>query len=545
MNDTIALDFGTMRTKVAYHDTTRNSLELMRLGRDERPYIPSLFFLGEDGRRLFGDDAVEHLDSDPLAFLPKPLKRELREQWVRAGNRVKATPTELLSILFCGLRNRTSEVACFRETAPTGIFLTVPAQYGPPDREVLAKAAHNAGFYEERIRFVDEPVAAAQAWLAELGGTEDFVVVLDCGGGTLDWACLHRSEGGRFELLPELPPGGDNRVGGFDVDEAIYALVDDAITDTSIRNELETRRCLIRDQVRALKERHSRTGDGGRVRVGNVPVEIPGEVIADIVASRFITQACQNLCSYLDKVRERVKIETPTVLLVGGSARLRGFKEAVTEQCRCKTVWWERSEYATVLGAMIPTKGGQKKSTANAAKSIPKPVQPKPEPTDGGAPPPRPKASATSITTPAPSKEDATSALMYCSKCGKQIVDDSRVCPECGAQLGGGASQPPPPTTSAAGTRDQVRQPDIVYPKNPPLSPHLCWVNLLVSGLAQIIHGQVAKGIVMLAVTIASHLVLPFILALVIEAVSVIDAFKVGKALASGKPVRKWDWFPQ
>jgi len=70
-------------------------------------------------------------------------------------------------------------------------------------------------------------------------------------------------------------------------------------------------------------------------------------------------------------------------------------------------------------------------------------------------------------------------------------------------------------------------------------------VNLLVSGLAQIIHGQVAKGIVMLAVTIASHLVLPFILALVIEAVSVIDAFKVGKALASGKPVRKWDWFPQ
>ncbi len=377
MNDTIALDFGTMRTKVAYHDATRNSLELMRLGRDERPFVPSLFFLGEDGRRLFGDDAVEYLDSDPLAFLPRPLKRELREQWVRAGNRVKATPTELLSLLFAGLRNRTSEVACFRETVPTGIFLTVPAQYGPPDREVLAKAAHNAGFHEERIRFVDEPVAAAQAWLAELGGTEDYVVVLDCGGGTLDWACLHRSEGGRFELIPELPPGGDNRVGGFDIDEAIYALVDDTITDTPTRNELETRRCFIRDQIRALKERHSRTGTGGKVRVGNVPVEIPAEVIEDIIARRFITQACQNLCSYLDKVRERLKIETPTVLLVGGSARLRGFKEAVAEKGRCRPIWWERSEYATVLGALQSDTPTEKGSANLPAVSRRKPLDAK------------------------------------------------------------------------------------------------------------------------------------------------------------------------
>jgi len=70
-------------------------------------------------------------------------------------------------------------------------------------------------------------------------------------------------------------------------------------------------------------------------------------------------------------------------------------------------------------------------------------------------------------------------------------------------------------------------------------------VNLLLSGLAQIIHGQVAKGIVILAVTIASNLVLPFILALVIGAVSVIDAFMVGKALKSGVAIGKWSWFPK
>jgi actin-like ATPase involved in cell morphogenesis len=352
MNDTIAIDFGTMRTKVAYRDPNRNTLELMRLGQDERPFVPSLFFLGEDGRRLFGDDAAEYLDSDPLAFLPRPLKRELREQWVRAGNRVKATPTELLSLLFAGLRKRTNEIACFRDAPPTGVFLTVPAQYGPPDREILMAAARSAGFHEDRICFIDEPIAAAQAWLAEVGGKEEYVVVLDCGGGTLDWACLHRAETDRFDMTPEIPAGGDNRVGGVDVDEAIYAFVDDAITDEIARGELQTKRCLAREQIRVLKEKHSRTGEGGTLRIGNTPVHITSVELDNIITRRFISQACLNLTSYLEKVRSRTKIEKPTVLLVGGSARLRGLKDAVAEQGRCTAVWWERSEYATVLGAL-------------------------------------------------------------------------------------------------------------------------------------------------------------------------------------------------
>lgn len=385
MTDTIAIDFGTMRTKLAYRDPNRNTLELMRLGQDERPFVPSLFFLGEDGRRLFGDDAAEYLDSDPLAFLPRPLKRELREQCVRAGNRVKATPTELLSLLLVGLRKRTSEIACFRDAPPTGLVLTVPAQYGPPDRDILTAAARNAGFHDECITFIDEPIAAAQAWLAELGGKEEYVVVLDCGGGTLDWACLHRTETGKFEMMPDLPASGDNRVGGFDIDEALFAFVDDVITDEGTRAELQTNRCYIRDQIRALKEKHSRTGSGGKLRVGNAPIEIPAEDIDAIIARRFISQACQNLCSYLDKVRDKLKIEKPTVLLVGGSARLRGFKEAVEQQGRCNAVWWERSEYATVLGALPvlspPHSGTEKPTTALPPEPTAPPTTKRPEST--------------------------------------------------------------------------------------------------------------------------------------------------------------------
>ncbi len=134
---------------------------------------------------------------------------------------------------------------------------------------------------------------------------------------------------------------------------------------------------------------------------------------------------------------------------------------------------------------------------------------------------------------------------MYCSNCGKQIPDGSRFCPECGTSIAFAGPPPVQIVDASIGTRDQVKGPTLVYPKNPPLSPHLCWVNLVLSGLAQILHGQVAKGIVILVATIGSNLVLPILLALVIGAISIIDAYMVGKTLRNGRPVGKWEWFPK
>lgn len=370
MQDTIAIDFGTMRTKLSYVDLQRGSVELMRLGQDERPFIPSLFFLGEDGRRLYGDDAAEHLDSEPLSFLPRPLKRELREQWVRAGNRVKATPTELLSLMFSGLRERTKEIPRFREALPNGLSLTIPAQYGPPDRDILATSAQNAGFAKDKISFVDEPIAAAQAWLSEVGGKEEYIVVLDCGGGTLDWACLRRNSSNKFEVIPELPPGGDNRVGGLDIDEAICAYVADELGDGDAQSTLQETICLVREQIRNIKEKYCRTGGGGKIRVGGAVIEITPQTLEDIIVRRFTSQACQDLKSYLERVRELLKLEKPTVLLVGGSARVRGFQQAITEQCKCNAVWWERSEFATIIGAICLPKDSKAAPAKKPASNV-------------------------------------------------------------------------------------------------------------------------------------------------------------------------------
>jgi hypothetical protein len=137
---------------------------------------------------------------------------------------------------------------------------------------------------------------------------------------------------------------------------------------------------------------------------------------------------------------------------------------------------------------------------------------------------------------------------MFCSKCGNEIAENSRFCTSCGAQAQISTGGAPRGFDTSVGTRDQGRMQsgssDLIYPKNPPLSPHLCWLNLVIGGLAQMIYGQAAKGCVILIAAIASNFVLPLLLAAAIGVASIVDAYRVGKKLAAGEAVGKWEWFP-
>ncbi len=168
---------------------------------------------------------------------------------------------------------------------------------------------------------------------------------------------------------------------------------------------------------------------------------------------------------------------------------------------------------------------------------------------------------------------------MFCQECGKDIPQGSKSCPECGFNFdtGGTVEEIPPvtetskpePSQSLPPVQGDVRQTsptpqvapqqpatqfdagvsrgnsDLVYPKNPPLSPHMCWLNLVWWGPAQIAFGQTAKGVLLIFVcmfllctgvgAIIMLLGFPFI---------IFDSYKVGKTLASGKPVGKWSFFP-
>ena len=133
---------------------------------------------------------------------------------------------------------------------------------------------------------------------------------------------------------------------------------------------------------------------------------------------------------------------------------------------------------------------------------------------------------------------------MYCTKCSKQNLKSARFCTGCGNSMNGDARAHSDNQVSGVGTRDRVSAQDLVYPRNPPLSPHLCWGNILFGGLAQMIHGQVAKGLVITGVMMVAFLVIPAVGNWPICIASIIDAYMVGKVLRNGRSVGKWQFFP-
>jgi TM2 domain-containing membrane protein YozV len=162
---------------------------------------------------------------------------------------------------------------------------------------------------------------------------------------------------------------------------------------------------------------------------------------------------------------------------------------------------------------------------------------------------------------------------MFCQECGKDIPQGSKFCPECGFNYQTGSSQQGPPvigtTQQAPPVQGDVRQTsstpqvapqqpstqfdagvsrgnsDLVYPKNPPLSPHFCWLNLIWLGIPHLVFGQTGKGILLIFINvllICTAVGIPIAIFFVV--VLTFDAFYVGKTLASGKPVGKWSFFP-
>ena len=146
-----------------------------------------------------------------------------------------------------------------------------------------------AGFIEA------EPVAAAQGWLAESGERADEIVVLDCGGGTVDWAYVRR-ENGQFRLVPACPPGGIEGLGGHDVDAALLDLLRERVAgDPALEVELERSRARVLKQVRLLKERVARGLAPRPIRIGAAKEEIAAAEVRAIAAERLGRESVQGL----------------------------------------------------------------------------------------------------------------------------------------------------------------------------------------------------------------------------------------------------------
>ncbi len=150
-----------------------------------RPFLAKRFFLGRLAR--IGRDALELNEAQPLPgfaerFKPALAREPLRPVARRAGRAYSARDVTRIFVreLFAEVKRTTGERI-------RDLVLTAPVDAYETYRAELLQITHGLGV--KRVRFIDEPVAAALGYGLGLRG-ERHVLVVDFGGGTLDLALV-------------------------------------------------------------------------------------------------------------------------------------------------------------------------------------------------------------------------------------------------------------------------------------------------------------------------------------------------------------------
>ena len=360
MNDLIAIDFGTSRTKVAYFDgLATNTPQLMEWKRSGGQSIPSIFYVEEDGKTIHigeaAHDRINRSDSKPEGFV-EVLKREFKEK-IQCWRKPIET-VNLLTQLFKEVRELSAEIPVFKQRHPNRVCLTVTNYLGEKEKRILTAAARNAGFRD--VDTVLEAEAAALAWHVDQGSAGTDLIIVDCGGGTLDLAYLHR-EKEVFRVNADVPSTTVLRenelrkpIGGYDVDEALLELV---ISKLPEKEKQVSNGPLLRHEVRKLKEAYCdnqplwQLERGIALKPSACGIELTDAEIQSTIDRVYISPALKGIAAFITDVEEKSRRGVPPILLVGGSSRLKQLDEQIHNRFKCEVLSWHRAMFAPVLGA--------------------------------------------------------------------------------------------------------------------------------------------------------------------------------------------------
>ena len=227
------------------------------------------------------------------------------------------TPVAVSSVILAELKR----IAEFRlEQEVHRAVITVPAYFNNAQREATKRAGEAAGL--EVLRLVAEPTAAALAYGMNKLGERARVAVFDLGGGTFDVSLLEMREG-VFEVLAT---GGDTRLGGDDIDDAVLEIVARAAGLEDLRKtpEVGYGDRLRREAGRvkcALSETESATfrlpGNDGS---GSLEVEVSRGDLEGAIAGELATM--KRICREVLVDAELDPEQLEAVVMVGGSSRI-------------------------------------------------------------------------------------------------------------------------------------------------------------------------------------------------------------------------------
>ena len=346
MSGRISIDLGSVRIKVAIWRQEEQSSELIRFPPDQLPYFPSVYYLDEKGHKVFGGDAIQALAHNPAGGLRNAIKKELCSKRVVAGNGETARPVDVVHGVLEIIIEVVRSMQILAGDIPEAITFCVPREYSVDDKEVLRSAATKAGVLADKVSFIDDPVAAVQAWYWATEMDDDQVVILDCGGGSARWSCVRRVAVGRYEIIPEY--SGDERadLGLIAVSEGILGRLFGETTHCALG---------VREQFAKTLDEYFRSNKPESI-IWEISGRIfPLETIVNLLDERYVAPLSQYLGAFLNKIAAATNNTSTTVLVVGGGAICPELLATLESVCGANVVWIEDvSEYAAVLGAHVP-----------------------------------------------------------------------------------------------------------------------------------------------------------------------------------------------
>ena len=205
----IGIDLGTTNSLASVY--TENGVMVIPNSLGNR-LTPSVVGLDDDGNVIVGDVAKERLITHPERTAAEFKRTMGTDKTYKLGEEAFSSQ-QLSSIL---LRKIVADAKAYLNEDIDEVVISVPAYFDDKMRTATKQAAEMAGI--KCVRLINEPSAAALAYLYKHGWKDGTYMVVDFGGGTLDVSIIDSFD----SVMEIIAVAGNNHLGGKDINEAIY-----------------------------------------------------------------------------------------------------------------------------------------------------------------------------------------------------------------------------------------------------------------------------------------------------------------------------------
>ena len=339
MGKIIGIDLGTTNSCVAVFEGNE---PVVIANSEGKRTTPSVVAFVEGGERKVGDPAKRQAITNPKKTIYS-IKRFMGENWQQTEKEISRVPYTVVNeggyprVDIDGRKYTPQEISAMtlqkmKKTAEdylgqevTDAVITVPAYFSDSQRQATKEAGQIAGLNVRRI--VNEPTAAALAYVVDKANKDMKIAVFDLGGGTFDISILEFG-GGVFEVLST---NGDTHLGGDDFDQVIIDwLVQEFKNDegADLTQDPMAMQRLKEAAEKAKIELSSSTSTEINLPYIMPVGGVPKHLVKTLTRAKFeqlahdLIQACLAPCQ---KAMADAKLNTSDideVILVGGSSRI-------------------------------------------------------------------------------------------------------------------------------------------------------------------------------------------------------------------------------